>query len=490
MTMTTWILLTTLMLFGAAVLGLLLATLGRIDRITWADAEEAGPADTARVDAGLDLPSAVEIPTYADTHEGAGFRYRSTDRAFRMLVVDDDPNLRALLRTSFELAEIEVDEADSVKSAAQKIASAHPDVIVLDVAMPGTDGITFCRGLKADPFTRAIPVILLTGDPISESSGRAAGAEAFLRKPFSPLELLTVSERLGAANGEQAHESSPTPASDEQLALYAQDFRRLLELERGQRILLQDAYRETVVALARALESKDGGTGAHSERVRLYADELTHAMAPSLFDEPGLEYGFILHDIGKIGSRSRAPQARAADGVGAAIDRDAHGARRADGRRSGSSAGTRGSCRSLPPRALGRPGISRPAGADDIPLGARIFSIADALDAITSDRPYRPASTWEEAAAEIAAGAGTQFDPEVVDVFREREEALQRIHSEFNISTTRPSPDRYSERWLKGVNAVPQRSDLRPNLCPGRGNPGTQVSQPAAQAIDQLQEET
>lgn len=71
---------------------------------------------------------------------------------------------------------------------------------------------------------------------------------------------------------------------------------------------------------------------------------------------------------------------------------------------------------------------------EDIPLGARIFSIADALDAMTSNRPYRPARTWEEAAAEIAAGAGTQFDPDVVAVFREREEALFRIYSELNVN--------------------------------------------------------
>ena len=67
-------------------------------------------------------------------------------------------------------------------------------------------------------------------------------------------------------------------------------------------------------------------------------------------------------------------------------------------------------------------------------LGARIFSIADALDAMTSDRPHRPAGRWEDAVAELAAGAGTQFDPELIDVFRDREEALRRIYLEFNLN--------------------------------------------------------
>ena len=70
--------------------------------------------------------------------------------------------------------------------------------------------------------------------------------------------------------------------------------------------------------------------------------------------------------------------------------------------------------------------------ADEIPLGARIFTIADALDAMTSERPYRRAGSWEDAVSEIEARAGTQFDPTLVDVFHDREEALRRIYFELN----------------------------------------------------------
>jgi len=297
------------------------------------------------------------------------------------------------------------------------------------------DGITFCRGLKSDPFTRPIPVILLTGDATSESEGRGAGADGFLRKPFSPLELLTLAERLGKNPEEELRHANPLEASTHQLALYAQDFRRLLELERGQRTLLQNAYRETVVALARALESKDGGTGAHSERVRRYANTLTQAIDPTLLTEPGLEYGFILHDIGKIGipdtvlakpgpltdSERRLIETHTVLGeqmVGEAALLRGHGAR---------------VVRSHHERWDGR-GYPDRLARDDIPLGARIFSIADALDAMTSTRPYRPAGTWEDAVGEITAHAGTQFDPEVVDVFREREEALRGIYVELSLN--------------------------------------------------------
>ena len=359
--------------------------------------------------------------------------HRLNGTSLHILVVDDDPNLRALLRTSFEVADIEVEEADSAESAAARIAARHPDVMVLDVGMPRMDGITFCRGVKSDPFTRDIPIVLLTGDASTETSGRQAGADAFLRKPFSPLELLTIAERLGATTQEQAPGTEVATPSDHQLLLYAQDFRRLLELERGQRQLLQNAYRETVVALARALETKNTGTGAHSERVRRYATALTEAVDSSLLDQPGLEYGFILHDIGKIGipdnvlmkpgplteaerrlieshtvlGEQMVGEAALLRGEGARVVRSHH--ERWDGG-------------GYPDR------LSR----DDIPIGARIFTIADALDAMTSDRPYRPAGSWDEAAREIVRRAGTQFDPELVDVFREREEALRLIYGEFS----------------------------------------------------------
>jgi response regulator RpfG family c-di-GMP phosphodiesterase len=352
-----------------------------------------------------------------------------------ILVVDDDPNLRALLRTSFEVAGIEVEEADSSSSAAQKIGERHPSAIVLDVGMPGVNGLDFCRSLKRDPFTREIPVVLLTGDAVSESSARQVGADAFLRKPFSPLALLTIVERLGAAERQETDAISAGAHDEKQLLLYAQDFRRLLELERGQRALLNNAYRETVVALARALESKDGATGAHSDRVRRYATELAAAVDYSLLDEPSLEYGFILHDIGKIAipdsvlakpapltdSERRLLETHTVLGeqmVGHAALLRGHGAR---------------VVRSHHERWDGR-GYPDRLARDEIPLCARVFSVGDALDAMTSNRPYRRARPWEDAVAEITAQAGTQFDPDVVTAFRDREEALRRIYDEFNVN--------------------------------------------------------
>jgi response regulator RpfG family c-di-GMP phosphodiesterase len=355
--------------------------------------------------------------------------------SIRLLVVDDDENLRTLLRTSFELADIEVEEAENATEAARRIAARHPDVIVLDVGMPGVDGITFCRGLKSDPRTRDIPVALLTGNADAELLGWQAGAGAFLRKPFSPLALLSVVERLAAPASPGAQPPAASPPGDrQQLLMYAQDFRHLLELERGQRQLLQDAYRETVVALAHALESKDGGTGAHSERVRRYASDLTTAVDPYLLEEPSLEYGFILHDVGKVA----IPDAvlKKPEPLTPAERRLLETHPKLGEQMVGKAALLRGHgvdvVRSHHERWDGRGYPDRLAG-EQIPMPARIFAVADALDAITSDRPYRSARGWADAVDEIVGQAGTQFDPNVVDVLLQREEGLRRIYDEFNL---------------------------------------------------------
>src|SRR5919199_1287832 len=122
---------------------------------------------------------------------------KGRSRILRILLVDDDPALRTLLRTTFEVADVDVIEAESADAARRRIRAARPDVVVLDVNMPGTTGLELCAELKADPATADIPIILLTGSSGgTTAAAKRVGADAFVRKPFSPLELLAVAERL------------------------------------------------------------------------------------------------------------------------------------------------------------------------------------------------------------------------------------------------------------------------------------------------------
>src|SRR5262245_44598965 len=121
--------------------------------------------------------------------------------------------------------------------------------------MPGTDGLELCRGLRSRPGTRTVPIVLLTGSDAPAEVAAQVGADAYLRKPFRPLELLGVIERTaGVRYGVPMTPVLRAESEEEQLLLYARDLRHLLELERGQRILVQNAYRETIGALASALE--------------------------------------------------------------------------------------------------------------------------------------------------------------------------------------------------------------------------------------------
>ncbi|HEX7310686.1 MAG TPA: HD domain-containing phosphohydrolase [Gaiellaceae bacterium] len=347
----------------------------------------------------------------------------------RLLLVDDDPGLRELLRTTFEIFDLELDEADSAAMAARRISACKPDVIVLDVLMPGIDGLEYARALRSAPQTRDIPIVLLTGSELGDLHG--SRADALIKKPFSPLELLSVVERLaGGMNGVPLRPPRSVD-SEEQLLLYANDLRHLLEIERQQRSLLNAAYHDTVAALAGALESKDTGTRAHSQRVQLYAVELAGVCAPELLNDPSIEYGFLLHDLGKIGIPDRVLQKPAPLSVAERRLIETHtvlGEQMLEGVSFMSP-----ECLSVIRSHHERwDGDGYPDGlvGDQIPLSARVFAVADALDAITSDRPYRRQQPWSYAVEEIADQSGKQFDPEVVDAFRERDVALREIRSE------------------------------------------------------------
>ena len=350
----------------------------------------------------------------------------------KILLVDDEPALRELLRATFEGADVTVDEAASGAEAEARVRRRRPDVIVLDLRMPGMSGVELCERLKANERTKSIPIVLLTGaDPEEARRAQRAGAQALVRKPFSPLDLLTVVERVAGRSPVPRKPRRAKPA-DEELLLYARDLRHLLEVERAQRVLLQDSYLETVTSLASALESRDTRTGAHSQRVRRYATALLEALQPNALElDPGVEYGFLLHDIGKIaipdvimlkpGALTRAERKRmqthtvigeqmlrgvaVLQGEGLRVVRSHH--ERWDGK--------------------GYPdGLAR----DELPLAARVFAVADTLDAMTSDRPYRRALRWDSAHDEILAQRGKQFDPDVVDAFVECEAALQDVRRE------------------------------------------------------------
>ena len=352
-------------------------------------------------------------------------------RRRRVLVVDDDAPLRSLLGATLESDDFEVREAYSAEHAVEVMRFWPPEIVLLDVDLPGLDGLTFCAELARSEEHRDAAVILLTGEQVSETTARMAGARAVMRKPFSPLQLL---EAIGRIADRHEFVSEAERPKEEQLLIYARDLASIAQAERTQRQLLQEAYRQTATALADAVDVRDRGTGLHAKRVQRYALGLAEAVDRTLLADPSVEYGFLLHDVGKIGigdnvllkagplTDEERELVRLHPTIGAQILHDVallqgagldivrHHHERWDG--------------------AGYP--DRLAG-DQIPLAARVFAVADTLDAMTSNRPYRAALEWDDAVEEILAQSGRQFDPDVVQAFVAVESELRSVYEDLRL---------------------------------------------------------
>jgi ribonuclease P protein subunit RPR2 len=346
----------------------------------------------------------------------------------RILLIDEDPGLRLLLRTTLAADEYAIEEAGSAEEGSELARFWQPALVVLDVDLPGKSGLELCQELKERTAFEAPHVVLLTGGTTSSDEALAAGADVLLRKPFSPLDLMAA---IDSALQDEVVLPAGGETGADQLLTYARDLRETVQTERAQRRLLQQAYRQTINTLTDALDAKSRATGHHGLRVQRYAVELTEAVEPGLLSDPSLEYGFLLHDIGKIGIPDVILEKRGAlaaeerrvmqqhpligtellagvpmlEGEGLQVVRSHH--ERWDGQ--GYPDGLRG---------------------EAIPPVARIFAVADTLDAMTTDRPYRKRGSWEQAVDEILRESGRQFDPLVVKAFATRAQRLHRTQLE------------------------------------------------------------
>jgi len=288
----------------------------------------------------------------------------------RVLVVDDLPANHDLVRRLLPAQEFEVDAVSSAEEALLSVQANPPDVLLLDVRMPGRDGFDLCRQLKSGDSTRLIPIVLVTADSAPRDRLRAfeAGADEYVAKPFSPPELRA---RLRALS---------------RLKRYTD------EVENAEQV---------IVSLALTIEARDAYSQGRGARLSAYATALGEALNLDAEELRALHRGAYLHDIGKIGIPD-AILAKAGPLTPAELDiMQTHPV-----------VGERlcGSLRSL---ARVRPivrhhherldGSGYPDGlrGSEIPLLAEIMGLVDAYDALTTERPYRPALPLDRAAEEI-----------------------------------------------------------------------------------------
>jgi ribonuclease P protein subunit RPR2 len=241
-------------------------------------------------------------------------------------------------------------------------------------------------------------------------------------------ELLREIDRLRAELAQREQEAAD---KERQLERYAADLRETFKEERARAGELRDSYMATVRALSNAVEARDAYTGKHAERVAAYGIALATALGLPLTATPEIEFGFLLHDVGKVAIPDAIlykPDILTEKERALMEQHPLIGAEIVSGIQFLGEAAL--VVRSHHERWDGRGYPDRLAG-EQIPTSARVFSVADVLDALTTDRPYRPASTLAVAREMIVAESGKQFDPGVIDAFKSIEdETFERIASE------------------------------------------------------------
>lgn len=304
-----------------------------------------------------------------------------------VLVVDDDLPVRSVLKQMLEKQGVRVMTAEDGATALALTRSEGPDLVILDVMMPGMSGLEVCRRLKAAPDTRLLPVILVTGlDARSDRlAGIEAGADDFLSKPVDRAELIARVRSLLRIK------------------------RYTDELERAESIL---------VALGLAIEERDPYTRGHCDRLAHLSSALGKRLGLPPSRVVALERGGYLHDIGKVTVPDAILRKESALTPEERVLMEGHAA-----------AGER-ICRDLRSLQSVLPiirhhherldGSGYPDGlvGDEIPLTARILQVVDVYDALTTERSYKPALPREEALAimeeEVRKG---WWDPEVFAEF-------------------------------------------------------------------------
>jgi putative nucleotidyltransferase with HDIG domain len=246
--------------------------------------------------------------------------------------------------------------------------------------------------------------------------------------PPDLAELIAENDRLRRQLAAAEREAADSAL---QLERYAADLRETFKSERDRAQQLTRSYMATVRALSNAVEARDAYTGKHAERVTLFAIEIARELGLPAPDTPEVEFGFLLHDVGKLAipdsilfkpgpltTEERAMMSRHTI-VGAEIMRDIEFLAEASK-----------VVRSHHERWDGN-GYPDGLAGEEIPLNARVFAVADVFDALTTNRPYRVALSFEQARSMIEEESGSHFDPQVVDAFRRiDDEILRQIAAE------------------------------------------------------------
>ena len=333
-----------------------------------------------------------------------------------ILIVDDDAAIRGLLcdclNDSYWCA-----TAASAEEAIALLSSASFNLVLSDITMPGKSGLDLCCYVhETCPHTAVVMVSAMTDIDYAVEAMRQ-GAFDYITKPFE-LSRVTVAV-WRALRYQQAVEDKQRyeQALEERVRIRTDELRSANEDLSFMLDTLYSNYRATLRGLAGTLEARDIETRGHADRVVAYSMRLGKKMGLTSHELIALEQGALLHDIGKVGVPDAVllkPGSLTTDEWVRMREHVGHGLRIIDGVEF--LAGARWVIGQHHEKYDGS-GYPNKLRGDGIHIHARIFAVADAYDAIRSDRPYRTGQSHEIACEEIAASSGSHFDPKVVNAF-------------------------------------------------------------------------
>ncbi len=358
----------------------------------------------------LNLARPQPPPSKAGSHPESEARAAQRPRRSRILVVDDERHVRSIIGSTLERQGYEVLLATSGSEGLQMLEQNAFDLVLSDIVMQNGNGIALLERIRAQHPHLPVVMVSAIHDTSVAIDAMRRGAYDYLLKPFEQEHLVNTVQR--ALDHRQALQDSHNYQQNLEEVVRARTEMLRLAMES-----LEHSYDVTLEALGDALDLKDSETEGHSKRVTAYTIALARAIGISPSQIKVIARGAFLHDIGKMAIPDeilRKPGKLSPEEQATMREHCVRGYNM---------------LRKIPFLAESAEivyshqehydGSGYPNGlhGDEIPVGARIFAVADALDAMTSDRPYRKAKTFDAARAEILNCSGSQFDPGVVEVF-------------------------------------------------------------------------
>jgi putative nucleotidyltransferase with HDIG domain len=324
------------------------------------------------------------------------------EKGLRVLVVDDEANVRKLLCQRLSREGYQCEEAGGADEALAKLKAKPADLMILDIKMPGKSGMELLPEIKAAYPDTAVMMATALNDINISIQCMKEGAYDYICKPFNLAEVVLSAEGV---------------LEKQRLEREIKEYQQYLEEKvEEQTKEIRKVFLGAIEALAFALEAKDKYTAGHSRRVTEIAVAIGKEMGLGVDCLEDLRWGGLLHDVGKIAvdqliqnkpgklTDEEYEHIMTHANVGAGIVKPVVNekvvemiAHHHDHYNGG--------------------GMNQTVSGENIPIGARILAVADAFDAMTSDRPYRAAMSIDEALVEIKQCTGSQFDPEVTNAF-------------------------------------------------------------------------